>query len=203
VTPDGSRPKSKSITDILRELKETMSGGKTLTVGVLVKHFGVRGFAFLLLVPALLNIVIFMVPGLSLLLGLPIVILTVQMVLGLRAPLLPGFVRQRTISRAALAKGLDIAIAGMLRAEPLIKPRLPFLAGPHLDRLHSFLALLLSVLMAMPIPILNLSPSFGLVVLALGMMQRDGFFIVGAYVLAGWSLWLYGSIGHIAHVLAQ
>jgi hypothetical protein len=203
VKQNSSKPKSKAISDILREMETTFKGGETITVGSILHHFGVRGFAFLIFVPALLNIVIFMVPGLSLLLGLPLVILTVQMVLGLRAPLLPVLIRRRTIQRVALMRGLDFGIRVLRRVESFIRPRLQIFAGPHMDRLHSLLALLLSVLMAMPVPILNLPPSFGLIALALGMMQRDGFFIIGAYALAGWSLWLYGSLGHMAHILAQ
>jgi len=164
---------------------------------------GVRGFAFFILVLALLNMVIFMIPGLSLVFGLPLVILTVQMVLGFRAPLFPAFIRRRSISAEAVSKGLKIGMRGMRRVEHLVKPRFAFLSGPYMYRLHSLLALVMAVQMALPIPILNLSPSLGLVVLALGMMQRDGIFIAGAYVIGMWSLWLFGSIGRMAHFLVQ
>ena len=180
-----------------------MAGGGNVTVGHMLILFGVRGFAFLIFVLALMNIVIFMVPGLSLVFGLPMVILAVQMVLGFRTPLFPSFIRARTVSRAVLTHGLDLGIRGMGRVEHLIKPRFGFLAEHHMDRIHSLLALLMAVLMAIPIPLLNLAPSFGLIVLALGMMQRDGLFISGAYAIALWSLWLFGSLGHVAHTLVQ
>ena len=174
-----------------------------MTIGQLLQIFGVRGFAFLIFILALLNVVIFMVPGLSLLLGLPLVILTVQMVLGLHTPLFPSFVRRRTLSRALLVRGLELGIDGLSRVEHLFRPRFWLIAGGHMDRLHSLLALLMAVLMTIPVPLLNLPPSFGLIALALGIMQRDGIFIAAAYALAGWSLWLFGSLGHVAHSLAQ
>ncbi|NTU76615.1 MAG: exopolysaccharide biosynthesis protein [Alphaproteobacteria bacterium] len=150
-----------------------------------------------------MNIVIFMVPGLSLLFGLPMVILAVQMVLGLKTPIFPAFIRQRMISRAVLARGLELGLKGMAKVEPLIRPRLLWVSGSHMDRVHSVLALLLAVLVAFPIPILNLPPSFGVVVLALGLLQRDGLFVIASYVLAGWSLWLYGSLGQMAQRLVN
>ncbi|MDD5586935.1 MAG: exopolysaccharide biosynthesis protein [Alphaproteobacteria bacterium] len=192
-----------TVSSLLRELQSTVAGGGTVTVGSMLQLFGVRGFAFLIFVLALMNVVIFMVPGLSLVFGLPLVILTVQMVLGFRTPLFPSFVRSRAIDKHALARGLAVGVRGMARVEHLIKPRFAMLSGPHFDRVHSLLALLLAVLMAIPVPIMNLPPSFGLIVLALGLMQRDGIFIAAAYAIAVWSLWLFGSLGHVAHILAQ
>lgn len=180
-----------------------MKGGEEVRVGRLLQIFGVRGFAFLIFVLALLNVVIFMLPGVSLLLGLPLVVLTVQMVLGLRTPLFPIFIRRRAINRAALMRGIDLGIAVMEKVEHLIRPRFRFLSSAPVNKAHSILAMLMAVLMAIPIPFLNIPPSLGLITLSLGMMQRDGLFIVAAYGLAGWSLWLYGSLGHVAHVLAQ
>lgn len=203
MTASSSKTSSQTIPDILREVGATVDGGGDVTIGNLLYLFGVRGFAFLIFILALLNVVIFMVPGLSLLFGLPLVILTVQMVLGLRTPLFPAFVRRRTISRALLKRGLEISIGKMERIEHLFRPRFWLIAGAHMDRAHSLLALLMAVLMTIPIPFLNLPPSFGLIALALGIMQRDGAFILASYLLAGWSLWLFSSLGHVAHALAQ
>jgi len=146
--------------------------------------------------------VIFMLPGLSILFGLPMVILAVQMVLGLRTPIFPRFIRHRTVRRDVLSRGLALGIRGMQKTEHLLRPRFLILSGPHLDRLHSMLALVLSMMVALPIPFLNLPPSLGVVVLALGLMQRDGAFIAASYVIAGWSLWLFGSLSHVAQALA-
>lgn len=174
-----------------------------MTVGHVLQIFGVRGFGFLIFLLALMNIVMFMVPGLSLILGLPLIIVTVQMVLGFRTPLIPAFVRRRTINRALLMRGLDVGSRSMVALEKHFRPRLWLIAGHHMDRLHSVLALFMAVLMTLPIPFVNLPPSLGLIALALGMIQRDGLFIISSYLIATWCLWLFGSLGHAAHVLAQ
>ncbi len=198
-----SRSKTKTVSDVLREAKNTVKDGETVTVGYLLQLFGVRGFAFLMLSLALMNVVIFMVPGLSLLFGLPLVIFSVQMVLGFKTPLVPAVIRRRSISRLVLMRGLDIGVRGMARAEHLFRPRFWLIAGPHMDRVHSLFALLMAMMMTIPIPLLNLSPSFGLIALALGMIQRDGIFIAVAYAIGAWSLWLFGSLGHIAQILTN
>ncbi len=194
--------KPETISELLKQLQAALHGGGALTVGAMLHLFGVRGFAFFLFVLALMNMVIFMLPGLSILFGLPMVILAVQMVLGLRAPIFPRFIRHRTVRRDVLSRGLALGIRGMQKTEYLLRPRFLILSGPHLDRLHSMLALVLSMMVALPIPFLNLPPSLGVVVLALGLMQRDGAFIAASYVIAGWSLWLFGSLSHVAQALA-
>jgi hypothetical protein len=201
--PPSTAAKPESIVDLLRHLRIAIEGGDTVTVGHMLRLFGVRGFAFLLFVLALMNIVIFMVPGISLLFGVPMVILAVQMVLGLTAPVFPAFIRNRAIKCAILERGLDIGIRGVEKVEHLIRPRFPLLFGPHRDRFHSFLALVMAILVALPVPVMNVPPSLAVIALTLGMMQRDGLFVVLAYAIAAWSLWLYKSLGHMAQMLVN
>jgi hypothetical protein len=183
---------------LLTKIKSDIAGRERVSVGDLLRAFGLRGFAFLLLALALLNLVVFMLPGLSVLFGLPMVYLAAQMVMGRKAPLLPSFLTRQTVGRALLVKGLEEGSAKLSRIEPYLRPRLPLLTGPFLDRLHSLVALLLACMVALPIPFVNMPPSVALIVLGLGIMQRDGVFVIFAYLLAGWSLWIFGTLRHIA-----
>jgi len=189
------------ISDLMRQLKDTAAHEESISVGHILQVFGVRGFAFLLLMLALLNIVIFMVPGISVLFGLPMVVLAAQMVLGFRAPVFPRFIRRRTIQRATLLQGIDRAIYGVEKIERYIKPRLMFLTHPYLYRLHGLIALIMAVMVALPIPVFNVPPSFGLAFLAIGLLERDGVFILLGYAVGAWCLWLFKSLSHFAHSL--
>lgn len=191
--------KPERISDLMRHLMETAADEESVTIGHILHVFGVRGFAFLLLVLALLNIVIFMVPFLSVLFGLPMVILAAQMVLGLHAPIFPRFVRQRTISRQALHKGLEQAIYWVEQLERFIRPRGMFLSEQRFMRFHGLLALVLAVMVTLPIPVVNIPPSIGLVFLALGILERDGIFILAAYIIGCWCFLLFKSLGHVVH----
>lgn len=177
---------------------------ESVSVGSILHLFGVRGFAFLLLMLALLNIVIFIVPFISVLFGLPMVILSVQMVLGFHAPIFPAFIRRQMIQREALVQGVGRAVYGVEKIEHYIKPRGLFLTHPKLTRLHGLVALAMSVMVILPIPLFNVPPSVGLVFLAIGMLERDGFFILLAYIIGGVCLCLFKSLlGHIAHSMAN
>jgi hypothetical protein len=191
------------ISDIMRLLMDKAAHEECISVGSILHLFGVRGFAFLLLMLALLNIVSFMVPFVSVLFGLPMVILAAQMVLGFHAPIFPAFIRRRTIQRQALMQGLARALYGVEKIEHYIKPRFMFLTHPALTRLHGLLALMLAVMVTLPIPLFNVPPSVGLALLAIGMLQRDGIFIVLAYVIGFGCLALFKSLGQMAHSMTH
>ncbi len=196
--PDETTSKQDTVSSLVRHLEQTLPEGEDMTVESLLSFLGVHGFVFLLLTLAFLNIVIFMLPGLSIVFGLPMVILSVQMLLGQQAPLIPAFVRRRRIRSTFLRRGLHLAVAGLERIEPRIKPRLRFLTSSLMIRFHSLIALCLAFMVAIPVPFMNLPPSFGLVFLTIGLLQRDGAFIVIAYAATLWSFHLYESLGQMA-----
>jgi hypothetical protein len=193
--------KSERISDLMRRLMDEAAREPSITVGRVLNICGLRGFAFLLLILAILNVVIFMVPFLSFFLGLPMVLLATQMVLGLHAPLFPGIIRQRAVSRSTLMDGLARAIYWIEKIEHYIKPRFTFLSAAALLRVHALFALALAVLVMLPIPLVNVPPAIGICFLAIGLLQRDGLFIVLAYAVGVWCFLLFKSLGHIAYSL--
>lgn len=195
------RPPPERISDLMRRLADTTTGD-SITVGRVLHIFGVRGFAFLMLMLSILNVVIFMVPMLSFFLGLPMVILAAQMVIGLHAPVFPGALRRRAIPRAPLTDGVMRAVKGLETIERYIKPRLPALSAPALIRVHALFALMLAVMVTLPLPVVNVPPSIALIFLMVGLLERDGLFIICGYATGIWCLWLFKSISHVAHVAA-
>jgi hypothetical protein len=172
-----------------------------VSIGHILQVFGTRGFAFLLLMLSLLNIVIFMVPLISLLFGIPMIILAAQLVIGLPAPVFPLVVQQRTIPRDALVQGLERAMAITNKTERYIRPRLRFLSLPAIDRVHGLFALVMAIMVAIPIPLFNVPPSVALALLAVGMLEKDGVFIILAYGVGAWCLVLFESLDRVAHSL--
>lgn len=130
------------------------------------------------------------------------VILSAQMVLGFHAPIFPAFIRRYMIQRTALMQGLERSIYSVEKIERYIKPRFMFLTHPVLTRVHGFLVLILAVMVTLPIPLFNVVPSIGAALIAIGMLERDGVFILLAYAVGMGCVFLFKSLlAHIARSL--
>lgn len=199
VEPTSKRPDT--VSSLVRHLEKTLPEDQDMTIGQFLGLLGVHGFVFFLLVLSMLNVIIFMVPGLSILFGVPMVILVVQMLLGIRVPIFPDVICDRKIKSSLLQKGLQHAAYVLEKVERYIRPRFLILTNPNIIWVHSLVALVLGFMVAIPVPFLNLPPTFGMMCLAMGLMQRDGIFVGIAYTLAVWSFWLYQSVGSAAHNL--
>jgi len=134
------------------------------------------GLLFLLAAPNILPTP----PGTSGILGVPLIILSAQLMLGLRRPSFPRFVLTREISTEMFAK-----VAGRLepmtrRAERLLTRRLDPLTGLIGRRAIGLACLLLSVVLALPVPLGNVLPAIAITFFALALLKRDGLAVVAA-----------------------
>lgn len=122
-------------------------------------------------------------PGTSGILGLPLVYLSLQMMLG-HKPWLPRFIADRSMSREDFAAIMRRSAPYLARAEKLLVPRLTALSTPISVQGIGALCLALSVILILPIPLGNMLPAFAICILALGVLERDGAWIVGGGVFA-------------------
>ena len=73
-----------------------------IAIGDLMTALGDRGYGLLMLTLALPNLIPAPIPGLSGVLGTPIIILAAMMLVGYPQPVLPRAIRERTMPRAAM-----------------------------------------------------------------------------------------------------
>lgn len=171
-----------------------------ISLDELLRAFGLRSFGFLILVFALPNgIPAPIAPGLSAILGAPLLLLSVQMLLGFRTPWFPASWRARSFARGDVAKLLRPALPYIVKIERFIRPRFTHLAaGPLASRLIGGLILWNAILLSLPIPFGNLIPAWAIILAALGQVERDGALVVAAVassvVATGW-VWFLLDVG--------
>ncbi len=112
-------------------------------------------------------------PGTSAILGLPLVYLAAQMMLG-RLPWLPPFIANRSMSREDFAATISRATPIIARAEKLLKPRLSLFVRHRAERVIGALCLILAIVLLLPDPPGHMLPAFAICLLALGVLERDG-----------------------------
>lgn len=153
-----------------------------IAVGDLLAALGDRALAALLFVFAVPN-VLPVPPGTSAVLGAPLVFLAAQLAFGLR-PWLPAVITRRTMTRADFAALVRRIGPWLERAERLLRPRAMRLALPPMEYLVGLVCLLLAIVLVLPVPLGNMLPALGISLLALGILERDGLWILAGFAAA-------------------
>jgi len=144
-----------------------------VTVQDVTEAFGDRAFGALMFVFAA-PLALPMPPGVSAILGAPLLFITVQWMIGRKTLWLPRAIAHRRMSRndyVALMGKLTPYLAWLERR---LRRRLSFLYGPVIDRVTGLFCVILAVIVFLPIPFGNMAPSFAISAFALGLAERDG-----------------------------
>lgn len=115
-------------------------------------------------------------PGTSTVLGPPLIFLAAQLAFG-RKPWLPKFITKRSLARTDFLALINRIVPWLERAEKLLRPRATFLATPPMEYVVGVMCLVLAVVLALPIPLGNMLPALGIALLALGVLERDGYWV--------------------------
>jgi hypothetical protein len=122
-------------------------------------------------------------PGAAMVLALPLLLIAPQVVFGGGSLWLPGWLLRRSFDRAALARLSARALPFLRRIETVGRPRLLFLTGDIGRRCLGVAACVLALILVSPFPLSTLFPGLALLVLALGLMRRDGLLVLTGYAL--------------------
>ena len=176
----GGNPRPRRLSDVFRELSDTPDDH--ITIGQICARLGDRGFAALLLMFSVINLIP-VPPGVTLVLSLPLVLLSAQMVFGLKAPWLPAKVTDRSISKERFRSACSRLVPRLVWLESTVRPRywpFPVQTG---ERLVGVIALILAIAVFLPIPFGNWLPAAALTLVSLSLTERDGIFLALGVVL--------------------
>ena len=165
--------------------------GKSLTLAELKQALKGRGSAILLILLAL-PFCFIAIPGLSTPFGIAICLIGAWLIIG-REPWLPRFIMRRCLSTARLDQLLSGSIKVACKLEKFARPRLAFLhAGPGMLRLIGLGIVIagLGLMLPLPIPFSNSLPAWAVVLLAIGMMEKDGLCVLLGHLTAFFS-WVF------------
>lgn len=165
-------------------------GRERISLADLMAMLGDRALGALMFVFALPN-TLPALPGTSAILGTPLVLLSVQLMFGLR-PWLPRFLSQRSMARADFEAFMLRVTPWVVKAERLLKPRLSVLTLPPVEYLIGTVCVALALLIALPIPFGNIPPAIAVCLFALGVLERDGLWVLagaGAAIVATLIAW--------------
>ena len=173
------------LSDMLNRIANDESRDR-IAIGDLLDVMQERAFGPLLLIFSLPN-VLPTPPGTSAVLGAPLIFLTLQLALG-RDPWLPRIIADRSIARTDFAKFIGRAMPWLAKAERLLRPRLGIFAHPPAEYVVGLMTFILAVVLVLPIPLGNMLPALAICMLALGILERDGVWVIAGMIVGAASL---------------
>ena len=176
-----AQPESMAISDRLDHLAE-QAQGQTATLGWVLDQLHERAFGLFLLVLALPCCIPFLY-GIPQVVSLPLMFVSVQILLGRRVPWLPAKLAARTVSSGDLHSLAQRAGPWLRRIEAVSRPRLSALSRAPLDRLVGVALVVFSASIMVPLPGTNTVPGIAVVVVAMGLLQRDGILVILGTIL--------------------
>lgn len=177
----GSRQRRpRRLSDLFSQLSQ--DAHERISIAHIRDTLGNRSFAPLLVLFAAFNLIP-LPPGASAFLGLPLIIVSAQMVYGRKQAWLPGFVMNRSLSADQFRRVMEWVVPRLIVLERLVRPRYwPFWRRQG-DRVIGAFALVLAIVVTLPIPLGNWLPAFATALLGLALSERDGLlFVVGSAI---------------------
>jgi hypothetical protein len=179
---------------VLASVSETLPPA-TVSLRELLERIGEQGLLLvcvLLTLPFLLPVSI---PGVSTVFGLAIILIGVGVTLN-RVPWLPRRILDRRLSTPHLRQAFERGARIVARFERLVRPRWLLLTrSATLNFAHGLALILAGVLLLFPlgfVPFSNTLPGVAILFLSLGLLERDGLFIVLGYVMNAATLVYFG-----------
>lgn len=177
ITPSRSLPFSQNLLAQLHggdservSLQDLLDGVKTHARATLMILFSLPN-----LVPSL--------PGTSAITGLPLLVLAVQMMLGSNV-WLPKFIASRSFLRSDLLRVITRLLPYLQRVERVLQPRHLILSRQSAVQIIGLVSVVLSILIALPIPLGNFLPAVAIILFSLGTLEADGLFIMAGFAMA-------------------
>ncbi len=174
--------RARLLSEQLEELRQRLAE-RHATLREVVIALENRAFLLLLILFALPFVAPVSVPGSSTPLGLVIAVVAVQLAVG-RLPWLPRRVLDWPLPAGFFTKLVPVTQRIVRGLERVLHPRwLQLTSSTSVRALHLLTIAVAAILLAlpMPLPLTNTFPAWAILLLACGLLERDGTFVVAGY----------------------
>lgn len=170
-----------TISDRLSQLAQNAQG-EYVSLDWILGQLHERAFGLFLLILALPCCIPFLY-GIPQIVSLPLMFVSAQILLGRQTPWLPERLANRTVSVEGLENLSRRAAPWLRRIEAFSRPRQAQLTRAPLDRIVGLALVLFSACILVPLPGTNTVPGFAVVVVSMGLLQRDGILVIVGLIL--------------------
>lgn len=172
------------ITELLQRFLEQHQGDE-VCLRDLFNEMGERAFGPTLLICALPEALPLPIAGISAFVAMPLMLVSGQLVLGFQQPWLPDWLLDQHFKQEHCEQVISGAITLLEKLEYFVEPRWSFFTSPEAERCVGVILLFLSFIIALPIPFGNMLPAIAIVMICLGLIEKDGLVIAISGMVAG------------------
>lgn len=170
--------------ETLQKIGQKRKNGKT-KISELMEDFHENGILLAMIFFALpVAIPLPYPPGFTTIMGIPLMILSVQMLFGSKKVKLPQKINNYELKNSTLKTISDKIVPIIETVEKYIKPRFLFARSVYCEQFIGLVCLIAATAVALPIPLTNAIPALGITIMALGLMNRDGVIIIAGFFVA-------------------
>ncbi|OJV15973.1 MAG: hypothetical protein BGO27_03900 [Alphaproteobacteria bacterium 33-17] len=163
-----------------------------ITLNEIKKSLKSKGFGVILLIFSIpIAIPLPYPPGFTTILGMPLLMFSLQFYLHQPAPWLPAFIAKKSFERHKLASVLEKIAPYVRKFEKLSRPRFwVFCPNTIPYKVIGIFMILNSVCVILPIIFGNAIPALGTALISMGLIRRDGAFVVLGMIasIIGWAV---------------
>ncbi|HEX6978670.1 MAG TPA: exopolysaccharide biosynthesis protein [Alphaproteobacteria bacterium] len=195
---DSGPPGSALPEDTIEAVLHRLCSGSTarITLGELFRGLDARAYGFLLLLLAVPNLTPGpSIPGFSTVFGVPAIVITAQLLLGRDRPWIPPWLGRATVNRHTLTRLISRARPLIRRLDRALQPRLPLLMRALGHRWVGLAGLVQALLLTLPVPLYSAAPASALLLMALGLIARDGLMLALGHIAGLGSIGLTVALG--------
>jgi hypothetical protein len=193
---DTERSLSETLHDMIASIR-----GNTISLRELMIDIGEHGFLLLCALLALPFLIPVSIPGVSTVFGAAIILISLAITLN-RLPWLPERILDRQIETKKLVPTLKKGAEIVSKLDRFVRPRLHLLTqGAIMNRFNGLMIMAGGVFLMFPlglVPLSNTLPGIAILLLSLGIIQRDGLMVAAGYLFLVATMIYFTALGYAA-----
>ncbi len=186
----------KSFAATLEDAAALLDGEQTVTVRQMLKLVGEQGLLILCMILMLPFLLPISVPGVSTVFSIVVILVGISVTTNWLW--LPERIMNRHIDAKSMSSSMRSGAKTFARIDNIIRPRLLWLTHTGtMNRVNGLMLIFGGILLIFPlaiVPFSNTLPGWAILLLAAGIVQRDGLMVVLGYVLTVLSVIYFGGL---------
>ncbi len=168
-------------TQVIEDVVNNSSSDR-IPIRDLVNAMDSLGFGLAVMIFAF-GIIIPLPPPFPSIISIPLVIFSLQMILGYAAPKLPKRFSDLSVKRSVLAMLVQKSSPYIRKVEGVLRPRLSFMFLPLAERVIGIFIFIFASFILLPMPLSNFIPGLGILIISFGLIGKDGLVIIFGMII--------------------